>query len=93
MWKATRCSSTTRARRSGSSIRQTGEVREAEIFVAVLGASNYTYAEARARFGLQSKRFRYQAKSSSREPAMSVIVGNVLQNSMQGVGRAIFESD
>jgi transposase len=25
---------------------QTGEVREAEIFVAVLGASNYTYAEA-----------------------------------------------
>ena len=27
---------------------QTGEVREAEIFVAVLGASNYTYAEAHA---------------------------------------------
>jgi len=26
--------------------RQTGEVREAQIFVAVLGASNYTYAEA-----------------------------------------------
>jgi len=26
--------------------RRTGEVREAEIFVAVLGASNYTYAEA-----------------------------------------------
>ena len=26
--------------------RKTGEVREAEIFVAVLGASNYTYAEA-----------------------------------------------
>lgn len=26
--------------------RHTGEVREAEIFVAVLGASNYTYAEA-----------------------------------------------
>lgn len=26
---------------------QTGEVREARIFVAVLGASNYTYAEAR----------------------------------------------
>lgn len=25
---------------------QTGEVREAEVFVAVLGASNYTYAEA-----------------------------------------------
>ena len=24
----------------------TGEIREAEIFVAVLGASNYTYAEA-----------------------------------------------
>jgi transposase len=27
---------------------QTGEVRDAEIFVAVLGASNYTYAEATA---------------------------------------------
>jgi transposase len=26
--------------------RATGVVREAEIFVAVLGASNYTYAEA-----------------------------------------------
>ena len=26
--------------------RQTGEVRQAELFVAVLGASNYTYAEA-----------------------------------------------
>jgi len=25
---------------------QTGEIREAELFVAVLGASNYTYAEA-----------------------------------------------
>src|SRR3546814_3128065 len=25
----------------------TGEVREAKVFVAVLGASNYTYAEAR----------------------------------------------
>jgi transposase len=24
----------------------TGEIREAQIFVAVLGASNYTYAEA-----------------------------------------------
>ena len=29
-----------------SSIRATGEMREAEIFVAVLGASNFTYAEA-----------------------------------------------
>ena len=26
--------------------RETGELREAQIFVAVLGASNYTYAEA-----------------------------------------------
>ena len=26
--------------------RQTGEIREAQVFVAVLGASNYTYAEA-----------------------------------------------
>lgn len=26
--------------------RQTGEIRAAQIFVAVLGASNYTYAEA-----------------------------------------------
>ena len=26
--------------------RDTGEVREAQVFVAVLGASNYTYAEA-----------------------------------------------
>ena len=26
--------------------RDTGELREAQIFVAVLGASNYTYAEA-----------------------------------------------
>jgi transposase len=25
---------------------QTGEIREAELFVATLGASNYTYAEA-----------------------------------------------
>ena len=25
----------------------TGEVREAEVFVAALGASNYTYAEVR----------------------------------------------
>jgi len=26
--------------------RTTGEVRQAQVFVAVLGASNYTYAEA-----------------------------------------------
>lgn len=30
----------------------TGEIRAAEIFVAVLGASNYTYAEAVARQAL-----------------------------------------
>ena len=29
---------------------KTGEVREASVFVAVLGASNYTYAEATWRF-------------------------------------------
>lgn len=33
--------------------RSTGEVREAEIFVAVLGASNYTYAEATWTQGLE----------------------------------------
>ena len=43
---ATRYLSTTPARRSGSSTPKPGCVREAEIFVAVLGASNYTYAEA-----------------------------------------------
>lgn len=32
--------------------RATGEVREAQIFVAVLGASNYTYAEATSTQGL-----------------------------------------
>ncbi len=32
--------------------RQTGEIRPAQIFVAVLGASNYTYAEAVASQGL-----------------------------------------
>ena len=32
--------------------RQTGEIRQAQIFVAVLGASNYTYAEALASQGL-----------------------------------------
>lgn len=32
--------------------RQTGEIRSAQIFVAVLGASNYTYAEAMASQGL-----------------------------------------
>ena len=33
--------------------RQTGEVREAQVFVAVLGASNYTYAEASWSQGLE----------------------------------------
>jgi transposase len=32
--------------------RQTGEIRPAQIFVAVMGASNYTYAEAVASQGL-----------------------------------------
>ena len=32
--------------------RQTGEIRQAQIFVAVLRASNYTYAEALASQGL-----------------------------------------
>ena len=32
--------------------RQTGEIRQAQIFVSVLGASNYTYAEALASQGL-----------------------------------------
>ena len=32
--------------------RKTGEIRQAQIFVAVLGASNYTYAEALASQGL-----------------------------------------
>ena len=30
----------------GVTDRHTGEIRQAQIFVAVLGASNYTYAEA-----------------------------------------------
>ena len=34
--------------------RHTGNVREAQIFVAVLGASNYTFAEATADQGLES---------------------------------------
>ena len=46
MSPATRSSSTTPARRSPIVDPHTGEVREAEIFVAVLGASNFTYAEA-----------------------------------------------
>ena len=46
MWPATKCSSTTRARSCPIVDPVTGEVREAEIFVAVLGASNLTYAEA-----------------------------------------------
>ena len=46
MSPATRRSSIIRASGSGSSISATGEIREAEIFVAVLGASNLTYAEA-----------------------------------------------
>ena len=46
MSPATRCSSTIPARSCRSRIRKTGEIREAEIFVGVLGASNYTYAEA-----------------------------------------------
>ena len=33
-------------RRVGVIDRHSGEVREAQIFVAALGASNYTYAEA-----------------------------------------------
>ena len=43
---ATRSSSTTPARSSAIVDPATGVVREAEIFVAVLGASNLTYAEA-----------------------------------------------
>ena len=35
--------------------RQTGEIRQAQIFVAVLGASNYTYAEALASQGLADR--------------------------------------
>ena len=53
MWS---CVRTTERARSYSSItpgqtvpvtdRATGEIRDAQVFVAVLGASNYTYAEA-----------------------------------------------
>jgi transposase len=43
---ATRCSSITPARQCRSSTGVSGEIRPAQIFVAVLGASNYTYAEA-----------------------------------------------
>ena len=46
MSPATRCSSIIPARRSASSIPRPASCSEAEIFVAVLGASNYTYAEA-----------------------------------------------
>ena len=42
------CSSTTPARRCPSSTRRTGEISAAQIFVATLGASNYTYACATA---------------------------------------------
>ena len=33
--------------------RRTGEIRQAQIFVAVLGASNYTFAEATWTQGLE----------------------------------------
>ena len=45
-WPATRCSSTTRGRSRAIVDVKTGERIEVELFVAVLGASNYTYAEA-----------------------------------------------
>ena len=47
MWPARSCSSTGPATRCRCSIRRPGEERRAHIFVAALGASNYTYAEAR----------------------------------------------
>ena len=37
----------------------TGEIRDAEIFVAVLGASNLTYAEATDRIGAHVRMFRF----------------------------------
>ena len=40
------CSSTTAARRCRIVDATTGELRQAQVFVAVLGASSYTYAEA-----------------------------------------------
>ena len=43
---ASGCSSTTPARRIEVIDAATGEVRQAQLFVAVLGASNYTFAEA-----------------------------------------------
>ncbi len=47
MWPARSCSSTGPATRSRCLIRRPGEEHRAHIFVAALGASNYTYAEAR----------------------------------------------
>ncbi len=43
----------------------TGEVREAEVFVATLGASNYTYVEA---FSSQGKSYRLEARQCVRAP-------------------------
>jgi hypothetical protein len=43
-----RCSSTTRAILSPFIDEQTGEVSEAQLFVGVLGASNFTYVELTA---------------------------------------------
>jgi transposase len=43
---ASACSSTMPDRRSRSSTAGTGEVRQAQVFVAAMGASSYTYAEA-----------------------------------------------
>ncbi len=47
IWQARSCSSTGLAIRFGVVDPATGEERRARIFVAALGASNYTYAEAR----------------------------------------------
>ena len=46
MWPAIRRSSTIPARKVPIVDPLTGEVRMAELFIAVLGASNFTYADA-----------------------------------------------
>ena len=65
MSPASGCSWTTRARRWTVMDGTTGEVRDCQLFVAVLGASNYTYAEATCRRGWPTGSARTRGPSRS----------------------------
>ena len=63
-------------KKPASSIRETGEVIEVELFVAVLGACNYTYAEATlhaARLATSSRARRPRARVLRRRPGRSLV--------------------